>query len=56
MKVNKTLMEINKNLKNSLENNKILKALKTINQGKIFRIFRKNKIIFSMIIQTLEAK
>lgn len=49
-------MEINKNLKKSLENNKILKALIVTSRDQICRIFNKNKIILSMKIQTLEIK
>ena len=56
MKVIKTHMETSKNLKNSLENNKIPKAQRVINQDQTSKIFNKNKIITSTKIQTLKAK
>ena len=49
-------MEINKNLRNSLESNKIPRAPKVMNRGQISRIFSKNKIILQMKIQTLGIK
>jgi len=56
MIMSKIHMEISKNRKKSLENNKILKALKIMNRDQIFRIFSKNRIILSMKIQILEIK
>ena len=49
-------MKTSKNLKNSLENNKIHKAQIVINQDQTSKIFNKNKIITSTKIQTLKAK